>query len=55
MYVDILGAFFELDEEGKKQVATAGLPIGRWSPLQTINMALTKKTLGATLDALCVL
>lgn len=54
MYVDILGAFFELDEEGRATVAATGLPVGRWSPLQTINMALTKKTLGATLEALNV-
>lgn len=54
MYVDILGAFFELDDTGRATVAAAGLPVGRWSPLQTINMALTKKTLGATLEALNV-
>jgi hypothetical protein len=54
MFVDLLGAALSLDEKGRKLVRDEGLPTGRWTPLQVINMALLHKTLDCTIKALRV-
>jgi hypothetical protein len=52
MYVDILSAFYELDEDGRKTIMKAHLPEKKWSPLQVINTCLTTNNLNSTLKAL---
>lgn len=52
MYSDILGNFFEVEQNERKIIINAGLKAGRWSPLQVINTALTQKTLRNTLNYL---
>jgi chaperone BCS1 len=52
MYVDILSAFYELDEEGRKTILKERLPEKKWSPLQVINTCLTTNSFNSTLKTL---
>ena len=51
MYVDILGAFYNLNED-RMLVTKAKIEPYKWSPIQVINSALIKKSLVATLEYL---
>jgi hypothetical protein len=52
MYVDILGAFYNLNEEDRMLVTKAKIEPYKWSPIQVINSALIKKSLVETLEYL---
>jgi hypothetical protein len=52
MIEDILTNFFKGGDDLRLQIAKAGIPAGKWSPLQVINTAIVCETLEKTLEAL---
>jgi hypothetical protein len=52
MYVDIIGAFYDLDSDGRAIVERARLVEYKWSPLEVINTCLTSENINISLNKL---